>query len=118
MFPAEASEVPMSKPTNTNSTTRGSNLSSACDFSNTWIASLQLVLLEELPHKIVGRDVLDRLTDEAHGRLLARPCVTSFFDDDQHDLGPILAAAIGLACHFHLVPVLGKRFDLRLPVTA
>jgi hypothetical protein len=53
--------------------------------------------------------MLDRLAREAHKWLLALPSVTAFFDFDQHDLGLILAAAMGLAGYSHLVLFIGKR---------
>ena len=76
-----------------------------CFLKNSHIRSLAEMFMADLPMKLAGG-------------FMPRPGVTAVFNDDQHDLGPVLAAAVGLAGHFHLVPVLGKRVGLRLLVAA
>jgi len=53
------------------------------------------MLLKELPHHFVGRDILRRLAEEAERRWLAGPSVYALFDDDQLDLSPVFAIAVG-----------------------
>ena len=72
------------------------------------ILSLQRMLLKELPHNLIGRNVLGRLADEADRRLLAWPSVSPIFDSDEDNVCPGLAATVSLACHFQLIVVFGN----------
>lgn len=66
------------------------------------------MFLKELPHDVVGRNVLGRLAHEADRRLLAWPSVSLFYDRNQDDFRPVLAATLGLASHFQLIIVFGN----------
>jgi hypothetical protein len=73
------------------------------------------VLLEEVPKKIAGRDVLGGLADEVDKRFLSGPGMPAILDHDQDHLSPLLAATICSALDRRAVCGFGRQFhDLGL----
>lgn len=77
------------------------------------------MLLEKLPHQIIGRDVHGGRSEHLDDGFHARPCVSATFDLNENDLAAVAASAPGLAGAFHAVGgLVGQRDDFGRCVAA
>jgi len=62
---------------------------------------------EELPHQVIGRDILRRFSEERKIDISPWPSVTAAMYDEEDDFGPVLARPVGFPLTDLPVLVLG-----------